>query len=135
MITNALDHIIFVYGTLKRGCGSHYILRDAVFIGRARTRDYYALYLLAGGLPAVVKNPLSQIRGELFHVSNHILEKVDLFEGHPSFYRREEVVVIDEHNKMRNAFIYFYGRRLFELKHIYVTCKLLECGEYSCKQQ
>ncbi|RUM61568.1 MAG: gamma-glutamylcyclotransferase [Persephonella sp.] len=98
-------HYIFVYGTLRKGFGNHYLLENAKFIGEGFTKEKYSLY--ATGIPYVVKKPLTKIKGELYEVDNLTLEEIDYLEGHPHFYERELIDVI-VNNKIYKAWIYFY---------------------------
>lgn len=126
------SNIIFVYGTLRRGCINNDILKDCPFLGKARTRDCYSLYMLNSGLPAVIKIPKIQVAGELYEVSDDMLIFLDRFEGHPNLYIREEIVVIDEQDKDRNAYIYFYNSSLLDIKHEqpWVVLGLSNCWAY-----
>ena len=81
--------ILFVYGTLKRGCGAHYLLRRAEFLGEAVTRPCYRLYDL-GAYPALVEDANGvAVRGELWAVDEATLRELDEYEGAPGeFVRR-----------------------------------------------
>lgn len=81
-------HLVFVYGTLKRGHANHHWLTGATFLGRR---------LLSGGrlhdlgpYPMAVLSPDQQevIHGELFAVTDVGLARLDELEGYPSFYDR-----------------------------------------------
>lgn len=98
---------LFVYGTLKRGFGNHDLLSESRFLGKAVTKDKYALY--ESGIPFVFKyQPVSRIKGEVYEVSNDTLTNIDALEGHPYWYRREKVPVILEDGREMEAWIYFY---------------------------
>jgi gamma-glutamylcyclotransferase (GGCT)/AIG2-like uncharacterized protein YtfP len=115
-------HYIFVYGTLRRGFWNHHLLKDSEFIGEGITKEKYSLY--ADEIPYVVKEPLTQIKGELYIVDDETLERLDLLEGHPSFYTRELVDVIVD-NKIYKAWIYFYPAPEGEL---------IKSGDYKKRQ-
>ena len=56
-------HCLFVYGTLLSGFENHQQLRDALFLGQARTKERYALY--ANWIPYVTRSrKVSRIRGD-----------------------------------------------------------------------
>ena len=98
---------LFVYGTLKRGFGNHHYLKTERYIGRAVTKEKYALY--EAGIPCVVKNrPVCRIKGEVYEVTKETLRNIDLLEGHPFCYRREKIPVILENGTRIEAWIYFY---------------------------
>lgn len=87
------NHLIFVYGTLKRGWGNNIIIRDQRFIGVAETLEpAYEMYGL-GGFPGVVSGNKT-IKGELFEVDDTAFDRCDRLEGHPNFYKRVEIPVV-----------------------------------------
>ena len=104
-------HLVFVYGTLKKGYYNHYFLKDSKFIDEAITKEKYALYFLK--YPYVIKNAkISQIYGEVYEVDDTTLIDLDFLEGHPNFYRRELIpVILLNKNKTVDAWIYFYPEK------------------------
>lgn len=90
-----VKHLIFVYGTLMAGCGNHRLLDGATLIGDVRTTpDFTMLHL--GGFPGVVREGTTSIIGELYEVDDpDMLNRLDRLEGHPTFYRREEITIDD----------------------------------------
>ncbi|MCS7299276.1 MAG: gamma-glutamylcyclotransferase family protein [Spirochaetia bacterium] len=87
------ENYVFVYGTLRKGLGNHYLLKEAKFIGFAKTKERYTMY--ARTIPFVNKNiKTSQIIGEVYLVDDETLSKLDYLEGHPSWYYREMIDVI-----------------------------------------
>jgi gamma-glutamylaminecyclotransferase len=86
-----MSTLLFVYGTLKRGCSNHHHLADQSFVGLARTVAGYRLYDL-GGYPTIQPNPNDRdgVVGEVWSVDDAALERLDRFEGvHEGLYRRE----------------------------------------------
>lgn len=81
---------VFVYGTLKMHESASYMLRDAEFIGEARTVSQgWSLYDL-GGFPAVTYG-IGYVYGELYEINpqdTRTLARLDRYEGHPDFYLR-----------------------------------------------
>lgn len=112
-----MSHIIFVYGTLKNGFSNHSLLADSEFLGEASTVDMYALY--AAGIPFVNKDePISTIQGELYEVNSSTLERIDRLEGHPDYYRREEIEVFKKsigYTETITAWIYFHPEKIGRL--------------------
>jgi gamma-glutamylaminecyclotransferase len=83
--------LLFVYGTLKRGCCNHQYLASQKFVGLARTAPGYSLYDL-GGYPgiAVRADNRTGVVGEVWSVDAEALRSLDYFEGvHEGLYRRE----------------------------------------------
>lgn len=102
---------VFVYGTLKKGFGNHYLLSDAALLGQAVTKEHYALYV--SGIPFVTRNKqVSPIHGEVYLVGQATLKDLDRLEGHPNWYKREQISVYlqnpDQSIKQVLAWIYFF---------------------------
>jgi len=99
---------IFVYGTLKRGCFNDYMLKDSEFIDEVITKDPYLL--IHDSLPFLIKNSdheySTKIKGELYEVTDDVFKKIDKLEGHPTFYTRQCIWVINKGN-MVYAWCYF----------------------------
>lgn len=98
---------VFVYGTLKKGFNNHHIMDGSTFIDDVETRDNYTLivndYISLYNTPGTA----DRTSGELYSVSEKKLRELDYFEGCPSFYYRDEIVVIDSNGNFHNAFVYF----------------------------
>jgi len=108
--------LVFVYGTLKRDFGNHHLLNGSKFIGKALTKEKYALYV--SGIPFVIENePVSQIAGEVYKVDEKTLVRLDRLEGHPGWYCRKIVDVSvdgrdgDAAERKMKAWIYFFPIR------------------------
>jgi len=115
-----MGEILFVYGTLKRGYTNHHYLSGSKFLGRATTKDKFALY--SDGIPYLLKHPpVSRIKGELYEVDEETLKRVDVLEGHPHAYRREKIQVIIENGDEVEAWAYFYP---------HTRGKLIRSGEF-----
>ena len=74
--------LVFVYGTLKRGCRNHHHLTGQQFLGEARTDPGFTLYSL-GEYPGLVRSADSaqQVVGEVWAVDPAGLRQLDLLEG------------------------------------------------------
>jgi gamma-glutamylaminecyclotransferase len=88
--------ILFIYGTLKRGQKSHHFLAGQEFLREAATMPLYRLYGL-GWHPAMVLDVEHglEVRGELWAVDESTLAELDLYEGVPDWYVRQDVAVRD----------------------------------------
>lgn len=85
--------LIFVYGTLKRGCSNHHVLAGQTYLGEACTAPGFALYHL-GEYPGIVpaSGKTSHVTGEVWSVTPAALARLDGFEGVPEgLYRRERI--------------------------------------------
>jgi gamma-glutamylaminecyclotransferase len=80
-------HPIFTYGTLMSGEYNHDRIAHARFLGEARTALGYVLYDL-GPFPALVREGLGSVAGELYEVDDETRAELDRLEGHPRFYCR-----------------------------------------------
>lgn len=88
-------HLIFVYGTLKRGQRAHRILVGQPCLGRAATLPYCRLYD-SGRYPCLVVDRESgySVQGELFAVDDACLARLDEYEGVPALFERAEIELI-----------------------------------------
>lgn len=105
--------LVFVYGTLKRGCDNHSHLSGQRFIGEARTVPGHVLYELTG-YPGMVAEPGSDtcVVGELWEVDAAALVGLDLLEGvAEGLYRRARVALAGPHDGLETE-TYFYLRSL-----------------------
>ena len=117
-----MAELVFVYGTLRRGHGNHVLLKDSKFIDAGLTKDKYAMYHT--GIPFVNEDEqVSNIFGEVYQVSGHILRMLDLLEGHPSWYIRKKVTVCGSKKKY-HAWLYFNDDK---------SGVLIESGDYENK--
>lgn len=78
---------LFVYGTLMRGQIAHDMLKDSVYGGRWLLFNH-AMYDL-GAYPAIVPEAEESVIGEVWFVSDEMLERIDAYEG--SLYERVPV--------------------------------------------
>ena len=101
-------HPLFVYGTLRRGFRNHRLLGDAPFFGTAKTKARFAMYV--SGVPYVVlREPVSQILGEVYEVDGLLLAELDIHEGHPRFYLRVLVDVALDTGAELKGWLYSFG--------------------------
>ena len=88
------DNVVAVYGTLKKGY-SNYAghLKSAKYIGKGTTKTKYPL--LIESLPFLVNKPGlgHRVEVDVFKVDDLTFQKLDRLEGHPQWYRREEIPV------------------------------------------
>jgi gamma-glutamylaminecyclotransferase len=85
-----MNTLLFVYGTLKRGCSNHHQLADQTYVAPAQTAPGYCLYDF-GGYPGIVATPDNRagVVGEVWSVDDAALERLDHFEGvHEGLYHR-----------------------------------------------
>ena len=98
-----MSHLVFVYGSLKRGFGNHDVLGGSPLIARTRTVGRCFNMISLGAFPAVLNSGDYDIEGELYEVDNYTLEALDMLEGEGSLYRRQKVGLASGHT----AWLYF----------------------------
>ncbi|MFA7327117.1 MAG: gamma-glutamylcyclotransferase family protein [Candidatus Kapaibacterium sp.] len=96
---------VFVYGTLRKGCTNHRLLEDIDFVD-AECKGIERFWKVGYSFPFARHNKESKIYGELYSVDKETLARLDLLEGHPSFYKRELLRVSDSKGKEYQAWIY-----------------------------
>jgi len=98
------SHLVFVYGTLRRGGWNHYMLARQSYLGRHLTEPRYTMFRL-GHFPAVVARGETPIEGELYRVDGDGLALLDELECYPNVFSRQ---VID--TPAGGAWMYVYNR-------------------------
>lgn len=86
--------LLFVYGSLMRGQEHACELRDACWVGAARTAAAYTL-VAVGRYPALLAGGAHAVAGELYEVPADDLPRLDAFEQHPDVYQRAAVQLAD----------------------------------------
>jgi gamma-glutamylcyclotransferase (GGCT)/AIG2-like uncharacterized protein YtfP len=93
-------HLVFVYGTLRRGGAGAMSIRfpDAKFI--ADTKVSGSLYDL-GAYPGLLLNEsTSLVVGEVYEVDDEILHRLDEFEASSNYWRKEVEISLGTHRSM-----------------------------------
>ena len=100
-----MEHNVFVYGTLRKSFWNHRLLRLSKFKGCYATKKHYKM-TQNGCIPFVSKavetptnlHKLISMRtryrpvvGEVYTVDSRTLQSLDYLEGHPQWYKREEI--------------------------------------------
>jgi len=93
---------VFVYGTLKKGYGNNRLLKNS-FREKDCYIDGYDMYS-NNCFPMIIPGD-GKIYCETYLVNEHTLTKLDLLEGCPTHYRREEVIA----NNNIKGYIYIYN--------------------------
>lgn len=98
--------LLFVYGSMRKGMPNNVRLQvaDAKYIGAYTTRDpYYMIGLKSKAYPYATEEQLHpslqppvQIQGELYEISESLLQSLDVLEGHPDEYMRKPVWIGDD---------------------------------------
>ena len=85
--------LVFVYGTLKRGQRNAGFLRQAEYLGRHKTEARFWMYRFED-YPAVCENGRQAIHGEVYRVSDELMQMLDDLEWYPHFYQRIEISTV-----------------------------------------
>jgi gamma-glutamylcyclotransferase (GGCT)/AIG2-like uncharacterized protein YtfP len=106
---------VFVYGTLMRGEGNHYHLKNSICLGKAFIEGY-DMYDV-GYYPAIIPGD-SLIIGELYQVPKEDMQSIDMLEGEGSLYAKKCETVTDAEGNTFFAFVYIYLNDCSDLKRI-----------------
>lgn len=103
-----MTNLVMVYGTLKRGQRNAHYLRDAKFIGEARTLDHFDM--LDVGFPVILpqkQETAFPVYGELYEVSDNELISLDRLEGEGRMYQRQVRAVLTLKGKeVKQVYLY-----------------------------
>ena len=78
---------LFVYGTLRKGHGNHFLMEGATFVGFGTVKGK-----LPTGSIMLQKSKIADAPGELYeNLSEAAWEEIDALEGHPFTWKREIV--------------------------------------------
>ncbi|MFA7405829.1 MAG: gamma-glutamylcyclotransferase family protein [Pelobacteraceae bacterium] len=99
-------HLVFVYGTLRKGHSNNHLLKDAYCYGTGSTEAGYTMYLISGFPYVTSSESRYPIVGELYAVDDDTLNSLDRMEGHPRYYERKQTTVIVE-GERHVAWMYF----------------------------
>ena len=107
-----MNHLVFVYGTLKQGFHNHHLLNDIKPLTCTKTK--FAKYNMVGLYSRSHKGKLapgihkcengSFILGEVYSVSPSLLDKLDILEENGTRYIRE----LTELDSGHVAWLYFH---------------------------
>ena len=115
---------LFIYGTIKRGQCRADVMRGQKFLGSVKLVPMYKMFNL-GQFPALVKvsgldnGPM--IEGELWEVDEDCIRRMDMIEGAPSFYRRQEVQVAGQEVESLYVESYLYQGDISDLEDVGVS--------------
>lgn len=87
-----MSHKVAVYGTLREGFGNNVLLQNSQKLGQALLPPNLTMYT-HGGLPFVHNDgdTSNQVLVDVYEVDDSTLARLDRLEGHPSWYKREQV--------------------------------------------
>ncbi len=101
------DIWLATYGTLKKGYNNYNLhLTNSKFMGSGTTQEMYPLIIK--DLPYLIEDIGNgfQVDVDVFKISKPVLEKIDEFEVHPTWYRRKQIPILLNGNTV-TCWIYF----------------------------
>jgi gamma-glutamylcyclotransferase (GGCT)/AIG2-like uncharacterized protein YtfP len=104
-----MEHLLFVYGTLRMGCRANYLMDKAKFIGFGTIQGKLVVVSRYPGL--LDGRTQDKVKGEIYAVSEDHIHRLDQYEGlfeTPMQYERRIVEVEKEQGGKLEAFVYFY---------------------------
>ena len=101
------DIWLATYGTLKKGYNNYHLhLTNSKYMGSGTTKEMYPLIIK--DLPYLIEDIGNgfQVEVDVFKISKPVLEKIDEFEVHPTWYRRKQIPILLNGNTV-TWWIYF----------------------------
>jgi len=95
------NHLLFVYGTMKRGFRNHsrIIRNGGTFLRAVTSPAIYTMRTKIAGegylAPVIYLGGFNRVQGELYSVPEWGFEEIDMAEGHPDVYCRTQRVFGD----------------------------------------
>jgi len=101
---------LFVYGTLRQGCTNHNLIFGSRYLGPVETKDPYVMVTQKSrSYPYIFRQAdllTYHVKGELYEVTEETMRRLDVLEGHPDHYRRQQITVIDRKDQEHECFAY-----------------------------
>lgn len=118
--------IIFVYGSLRKGCYNNHYLTNCEYIDSIKLTGF-KLYKLCESYPAAVKtnNDNDQIVADVYKIDQLKLNQLDLLESHPEYYERVQI-----YNKQLNLTGWIYCVPISDVERIQKKCFFIENGNW-----
>lgn len=110
-------HLVFVYGTLKRGFPNHHLLASSKYLGEGKTQNGSLVDL--GSFPGFVydnEEESSGVCGELYEVTDEVFDDLDNLEEFPILYDRGMMdISMRENGRTEYAWVYTYEGKTDDL--------------------
>jgi gamma-glutamylaminecyclotransferase len=117
-----------VYGSLKQGFGNHACLTGATYCGEAMLNRAKLLNL--GPYPGMIPGENGErVFGEVYFINAKILKRLDMLEGHPNFYCREQREIFFNSDDIKMAWCYFLSPN--SIAHYKEVCKEIPDGRWT----
>ena len=119
-------HLVFVYGTLRRGDARAMSIRfpKAKFIADAKVSG--SLYDL-GAYPGLLLNESnSLVVGEVYEVDDELLNQLDDFEASSNYWRKQVEISLDSHSRMCWIYVPEYNAEFYSHRTLITSGDWLE---------
>jgi gamma-glutamylaminecyclotransferase len=121
-----MPHLVFVFGTLKRGFPNHHYLAQQTLLGDFETEQAYPLYLVGERhSPWLIDQPGEgmKVRGQVFEVDEQCLAALDELERIHARdgYRRQEIKVSSQQGSVKLS-VYAYLKPAHQLNKKAIRC-------------
>jgi gamma-glutamylaminecyclotransferase len=95
---------VAVYGTLRAGGSNHDTLLGSQLITSGRLHGYRMLSNM--GFPTIQPREDSSVVVEVYDVGDKTLERLDMLEGHPSYFKRDYHQIEKDDGEIIEAQVY-----------------------------
>jgi len=97
------SHLVFVYGTLKRGEGNHSLLKKSELLSVATTCFKFRMFHV--GFPVLMPEigdgrQVGNVRGEVYRIDEAVLRRLDGLESEGHMYKRVKIDVTTESGEL-----------------------------------
>ena len=79
---------------------NHYLLETSTYLGKYKTVDKYVLSIEAGIPYLSDKKRVYHVEGELYDISDDVLNELDLLEGEGEWYYRKNIKLYGENKNI-----------------------------------
>jgi gamma-glutamylaminecyclotransferase len=122
-----MHHLVFVFGTLKRGFPNHHLIAQQPLLGDFETAHPYPLYLVSERYSPWMMDQAGEgmkVRGQVFKVDEQCLAALDELERIHARdgYRRQEIKVSSQQGSVKLT-VYAYLKPEHQL-----NTKAIRCG-------
>lgn len=138
---DCLEHLVFVYGTLKKSQPNHPVLVEskngqAKFICIGQTLDRWPLVIASQyNIPYLLykSDTGHKIQGEIYAIDAEMLKFLDEFEGHPSYYTRRQMPVSTLEHGTIEPWIYFLNQYKLEMLQLPMYADYNSYGQHGLR--
>lgn len=132
-----MSNIVFVYGSLRKGCHNHFYLEKSEYIGTFRLNGFRLLKLCSSYPTAIRTNNVNdEITVEVYEISDETLNTLDRLEGHPNsnlFYRQEvNLMKPDKLNEYKGWIYYCTDEEVLSIRN--KESKIIPSGDWLSTQ-